>query len=311
MEREREELLARLAASEAPLSEVHRLRQDSAERALEVQALQKVESNRRMYVPRLSSLLPRSSSCCLSCCLSRAPPLSPQAVSDAHTHLFEERGRLLQLAAENDQLRLQLADRGRHEGRRQPRRAPPRSRGGSPAPSESEEGSGGSGASSERRHPQFHDHHHHHQQEQEQLSPHCSGSIDALTAAYESLQLHCEALEAQLAEQVRGRGRGWANICRERTCGALAEQGTASSSSSALGQKLGQPETAACPPPAARPAGERLCRAGGLPGGGPLHPGGGGHRPHGARAGRRRRVAEAPGGGGGGAAGHRPRLHPG
>jgi hypothetical protein len=37
-----------------------------------------------------------------------------QAVSDAHTHLFEERERLLQLRAENDALRAQeVADRAR------------------------------------------------------------------------------------------------------------------------------------------------------------------------------------------------------
>ena len=37
-----------------------------------------------------------------------------QAVSDAHTHLFTERERLLQLRAENDALRAQeLADRAR------------------------------------------------------------------------------------------------------------------------------------------------------------------------------------------------------
>lgn len=46
-----------------------------------------------------------------------SPPPSPpplQALSDAHTHLFEERQRLLDIQAENDELKLQeLEDRKR------------------------------------------------------------------------------------------------------------------------------------------------------------------------------------------------------
>ena len=126
------------------------------------------------------------------------PPGTPvlQAVSDAHTHLFEERERLVQLAAENDQLRLQLADRGRHEGGPHPRRGLPCSHGSSPALSEPD----GRGSSCDRGGPSPENHHH------PQLPPPGAGaSIDALTSAYEVLQLHCEALEAQLGQQLLDR----------------------------------------------------------------------------------------------------------
>jgi hypothetical protein len=93
---------------------VYKLQAENRKRTDEVRELQKVSS--LVLCPPAAVAAQLTTSC-----------MSPaQALSDAHTYLFEERERLLALQAENDTLRLQGDPSS-------PAQAPPRRRSAQPA----------------------------------------------------------------------------------------------------------------------------------------------------------------------------------
>ena len=186
---ERRDVLERLEQCEVPQAQLYRLNTECRMRMEEVRELQKASSGPRRPPPPRPAIhwpIPRLASL--------------QALSDAHTYLFEERERLLKLQADNDQLKLQeVEDRTRikqllaltrpveqqvrygQENGPQAAVIFPRGR----SPSRRTGGTGASGSSSGA--------------DGERMLR----TVYLPTAQAETLALKCEALQAQLAEQKR------------------------------------------------------------------------------------------------------------